>query len=713
MTTLPASPPRGSCRRILRVGIGLGLILFAATAEAQDRLKKMPGYEQHEKMAREVSGSYKPASLTVSWTEGGKAFEFRKDGKTYRYDLAAKKAEEVKPGEKRPTADTPPPATDRRGRIRVVGIERGRQAGSSVSPDGLLKAFHRDRNVWLSDARGVVETKITTDGDKEKRIKNGIASWVYGEELYQSSAIWWSPDSKKVAYYRFDESGVPDFLLQLDQTRLMSTIDAEPYPKAGAPNPVVELLVYDLAKKTATKIDVRDGKPFTDDVVGHYVYGIEWTADSKEILFHRTNRRQNIMELTAADPATGKCRVIVREEWPESWVENTPPMRFLEDNKRFLWTSERNGFKNLYLYDLSGKLIATLTNDSFDVARIVRVDEKAGIVDYMAHSGDNAMKLQLHRVGLDGSNPRRLTDPTLHHSVDIAPDGKHFIDTAQTHAIPPTVRLVNDEGKVLDELAKSDLTKFEKLGLHPVELITFKAGDGKTELHGLLHKPSNFDPNKKYPLIVNVYAGPDTNAAREVFTTPSLTTEYGFLVASFDSRSAAGRGKRFRDAIYKKLGQTEIDDQAAGVKALWDRPYVDKTRVGITGTSYGGYASILALLRFPEVFHAAVACSSVTDWRNYDTIYTERYMWTPQDNKTGYDAGRAMTYADKLKGRLLLFYGTADNNVHPNNTMQLIQALQRAGKSFEVQVGPDQGHSAIRPDRMMEFFIENLVLDRS
>jgi dipeptidyl-peptidase-4 len=239
-------------------------------------------------------------------------------------------------------------------------------------------------------------------------------------------------------------------------------------------------------------------------------------------------------------------------------------------------------------------------------------------------------------------------------------------------------------------------------------LIKYKAADGATDLYGMLHFPSTFDPAKKYPLLVSVYAGPETNGARESFATPMPLTEYGFLVATLDSRSAAGRGKRALDAIYQKLGVTEIDDQAAGVKSLWMRPYVDKNRVGIFGTSYGGYASAMALLRHPDVFQAASAASAVTSWHHYDTIYTERYMWIPQENKEGYEAGSAMNYAKNLRGRLMIYYGTADNNVHPNNSMQLIQALQQAGKSFDVQVGPDRGHSGINMDRMMEFFIENL-----
>jgi dipeptidyl-peptidase 4 len=385
-------------------------------------------------------------------------------------------------------------------------------------------------------------------------------------------------------------------------------------------------------------------------------------------------------------------------------------MQYLKDNRRFIWASERTGYRNLYLYDLSGKMLATLTNHQFEAANVVKVDEEAGQLYYMARDGDNHMKLQLHRVGLDGKADKRLTDPAFNHSVDVAPDGKHFIDIAQSHNTPPTTRLVDADGKVVAELAKSDATKFDQLGLKRVELIKYKAADGVTDLHGLLHFPSNFDPNKKYPLLVSVYAGPATNGARENFILPSALTEYGFLVASLDSRSAAGRGKRFLDAIYMKLGIVEMDDQAAGVKSLWGRSYVDKNRVGIYGTSYGGYSSALCLLRHPEVFQAAAASSAVTSWYHYDSIYTERYMWIPQENKEGYEAGNAMNFADKLKGRLMIYYGSADNNVHPANSMQLIQALQKARKSFEVQVGPDRGHTGLDMERMMEFFIENLVL---
>jgi len=665
----------------------------------------MPGYEQYAKISKEMAFAVKPGSLTVKWKDGGKTFEYQKDGKTYRYDVSSRTATEVASS----SGEATPPAGRPGSRFQPGGPARGRQFDSAVSPDGKTKAFYRDRNLWLSDASGANEFAVTTDGNEKARIKYGTASWVYGEELGQRTAMWWSPDSKKIAYYRFDESKVPDYFLQLSQTKLQSAMDIEPYPKAGVANPAVDLFICDVETKKIVQVDVRDGKPFDDSVVGHYVYRIAWSPDGKELLFNRTYRRQNIMEFTACNPETGKCRVIVREEWPASWTENSPTMQFLKDGRRFIWASERTGWRNYYLYELSGKLLVTLTDHALEAANIAQVNEDAGLLYYMARSGDNHMKLQLHRVGLDGKGDRRLTDPALNHSVDVAPDGQHFIDIAQAHDVPSVTRLMDSEGKLITELAASDTTKYDQLGLQRAELFKFMAADGKTELHGLLQRPSNFDPNKKYPLLVSVYAGPATNGARETFTTPTAITEFGFLVASMDARSAAGRGKRFLDTIYLHLGVTEIDDLAAGVKFLRERSYVDPSRVGVFGTSYGGYASVMCLLRYPDVFQAACASSPPTDYRNYDSIYTERYMWIPQENKEGYDAGNAMTYVDKLRGRLMLYYGTADNNVHPSNALQLIAALQRAGKSFEVQVGPDQGHSSVRQDRMMEFFIENLV----
>ncbi len=707
----------------------LGVALVAGVLDvgigAQDRLKTMPGYARHQKMAGEIPSAVKSGALSATWTDG-RTFEYARDGKRYRYDVATRTATEIAGASRQDTGG--------RGG-RAGGPERGRQVDASESPDGKLKAFYRDRNLWLSAASGGNEVAITVDGSEKGRIKYGTASWVYGEELSQTTAMWWSPDSSKIAYYRFDEQKVPDYFLQMDQTKIQSAVETEAYPKAGAPNPVVDLFVYDVRTKQTTRVDVRRGQPFDNAVVGHYVYRISWSLDGAELLFNRTNRRQNVLEFVAANPATGATRVIVHEEWPTGWIENNPSIQFLQDGKRFVWESSRNGWSNLYLYDLSGQLITPLTRHAtFEVGNVLKLDEAAGVLFYTARDGDNYLKLQVHRVGLDGKGDKRLTDPAFHHTVGgclarvegrstgrpfgagscgISPDNKYFVDVYQTHDTPPSTRLVDAAtGSVVSELAQSDMSKFAELGLKKAEMFSYKAADGKVTLHGTIQFPSTFDPSRRYPVLVSVYGGPASasNTARETFITPSATTEYGFLLLNLDTRAIPGLGKRTLDEIYMKLGQVEIDDMAEGVKALWPRPYVDKSRVGIYGTSYGGYSAVMSLLRHPDVFAAASASSPVTAWSHYDTVYTERYMWLPDENKAGYDAGSAMTYAKDLKGRLLLYYGTADNNVHPSNMMQLISALQQAGRSFDLQVGPDRGHSSVNADRMMEFFIENLIL---
>ena len=686
-------------KKTIQFLILLGTTCSITMSFSQDKLKSMPGYEQYRNVAPKIYRSIKSGSISAKWNESGSAFTYRQDGKEFLYN--------VKKGNTTATGETP----RSRGRRRS-GPARGRQYASVNSPDNTLKAFTKDRNMYISSANGSHVIAITTDGNEDNQIKYGIATWVYGEELGQNTAMWWSPDSKKVAFYRFDEKQAKKYYVLYHQTKLQDSVEIEAYPKVGAKNLPVDLLVYDIETKKTTRLDTRNGKPYHDGKLGTYLYGMDWTPDGKELLFHSTNRKQDIMEYKAGDPITGKTRVVVREEWLPSFTKNTPEIYKLKDGKRFIWASERSGFNNYYLYDWDGTLLNTITNHSFEVSRIVKVDEKKGDLFYMARSGDNHMKMQLHRVKLDGSRNVRLTDPAYNHSVEISGDGKYIVDVAQTHDMPPFTNLLNNKGKVIANLAKSDMTHFKELGLKTVEVFTFTSADGETELHGMLHFPSNFDPNKKYPVILSNYGGPATNAFRENFTHPSALTEYGFLVVNIDGRNVGGRGKRLLDKLYGRLGIVEMDDFAAGIKSLYNRPYFDKTRVGVYGTSYGGTTAATSLLRYPEVYHAAVANSAVTDWRNYDNIYTERYMNLLENNKEGYDNSSLMTYAKDLKGELMIFFGTNDNNVHPANSLQLIQALQKAGKSFEVQIGPDKGHTAVNTDRMMEFFITHLVLKK-
>ena len=703
-------------RCVLAAGlVALVAPLVAPLARAQDRLRTMPGYDQYQRMlpvyAQAAPGGrgFGRFGPPATWSPDSKTLEYFDGAKRMRFDIATRKTSEV------PETPPTPPAAGGRGRGGVgEAPARGRQFASTVAPAGNHRAIYRDRNVWIGDSTGANATQITMDGSETSRVKYGTASWVYGEELSQRTAMWWSPDGKKLAFYRFDESKVPDFYLTPALTRVQDTVDVEAYPKPGVPNPVVDLFIYDVDSKKTTRVDVRDGKPFENATVGYYVFRVEWSPDGKELAFLRTNRRQNVLEMAACSAESGTCRVVLHEENPTGWIDDDPApgVTWLADHNRFLWDSDRSGFKNYYLYDFkAGKQLGQVTRLSAEVAGIVRVDEPGNALYYMARDGDNYMKFQLHRVRLDGTNDVRVTDPAYTHTILLAPDTKYFVDVAETHDRPPVTRLMDAGGKVVAELARTDTTRFTQAGIKRVELYEYKTADGQATLHGIIHFPSTFDPARQYPVLVSVYGGPAVgNSTSERFALSSVTTEYGFIVVNVEARTNPGMGRRNLDAVYLKLGQVEIDDMADGIKALWSRPYIDKTRVGVYGTSYGGYTSVMEILRHPDVFAAASASSPPTDWRNYDTIYTERYMWIPQENAEGYDKGSAMSYANNLRGRLMLYYGTMDNNVHPSNMMQLIQALQRAGKSFELQVGPDQGHSGLNPQRMMEFFIENLVI---
>lgn len=676
---------------------------------AQDRLPSMPGYENFRKMQEVRRGVTVTDWRFGSWSDDSRSFTYTQGDKTYSFTVSNRRVAE--------TQATAPSGPGQPGG-RMAGMAgmgerpaRGRQFTSAMSPDGKMRAFYRNNNMWLSNADGSNEMAITTAGNAADRTKYGSASWTYGEELGQNTAMWWSPDGRKIAFYRFDESGIDDYYVLNNHLAIQNVVEIEPYVKVGAKNPLVDLYVYDIGQKTTTKVDVRNGEPFSNRVVGHYVYGISWSNDGRELLFHRTNRKQNTMEWCAANPDNGNVRVIIREQWLPSFTNNSPMRRFLADNNRFIWESERNGFRNYYLYDMSGKLHATLTNHPFEVAGIVKIDEPGKKLYYMARSGDNHMKLQLHVVGLDGRGDTRLTDPAFNHSVNISPDNRHFIDTYQTHNTPPATRLVDMRGRVVAELSKGDLAKFREAGMKTVEQFTYTSADGVTKLPGTLHFPANFDPSRKYPVLFSVYGGPGSTGANENFTMPNALTDYGFLVVTITARNGAGLGKAVNDVYYGNLGIVEIDDFAAGIKSLWNRPYFNRERVGVYGTSYGGTVSAMCLLRYPDVFHAAVANSAVTDWRNYDSIYTERYFDLLEDNKEGYDKGNVNNYATNLKGHLMIFYGSRDDNVHPSNSYQLIRALQQAGKHFEVQVGPDMGHTAVNQSRMLEFFIYHLVMN--
>lgn len=582
---------------------------------------------------------------------------------------------------------------------------RGRQFTEALAPDRSIKAVYRDRNIVLVE--GDAERPLTTDGSASSRVKYGSASWVYGEELGQNVAMGWCPASRRLWFYRFDESQVPDFYTLQGQVGFQNRLDVEAYPKAGQPNPRVDLFVYDRATRRIVRTDAGTDGPG----VGHYVYGIRWSPDGSELWFHRTDRLQKTMEFCAADPETGRVRVIVRESRPGAWTENLPRRVYLDETegietapefrRHMLWLGQQSGFRNLTLVNLDTGARRLLTRHRFPVERVVRVDFAGRRAFYTAFSAENPYFAQLHVVGLDSTGERRLTDGRLNYRVE--PDGDRFRLTGQSLVDPPRTFLIDAEGRVL-EAAPEPATE----GALRVERLIFPAADGTTPLYGRLVKPPDFDPSRRYPVIVEVYAGPEVSTYSETYRPDSPWARRGYLVASFAGRGSPGRGRAFEEAIYRRLGQVEIDDQAAGIRALLERPYVDGERIGVVGHSYGGYAALMLALRYPDLVTAAVAGAAVTDWRHYDTIYTERYMGLPEDNRDGYEAGSALTYVDRLRARLLVLFGTADDNVHPNNSFMLIDALRRAGKEFDVWVGPDGGHGFSDPRRIERFFREHM-----
>ena len=539
----------------------LTTLCLTSAATAQDRLKSMPGYEQYTRMAPQIRSALgapqgfggRGGGGGATWAADGKSFEFENAGKRFRFDVDTKKVSES-------LASAAQQGGGRGGRGGGGGQpERGRQFDFAVAPSGNHRAIYKDRNVWVGDSTGAGAVQITTDGSVQARIKYGTASWVYGEELAQRTAMWWSPDGTKLAYYRFDESKVPDFYLTPSLTKVQDTLDIEAYPKPGVPNPVVDLFVYDVntkkndARRRARRQAVRERR--------HWLLRLSRVVVARrsrvDVQPRPTADRTRSISPAAIRPPASVTRSSTKT-WPTGWIENSPLMRYLADSKRFIWESERNGFKNYYLYDLTGALIATLTNNQFEAASVVRVDEAGNALYYTARDGDNYMKLQLHRVGLDGKNDKRLTDPAFTHTVSLSPDGKYFVDVAETHDQAPVTRLVDANGKVVQELAKTDLTKFNELGLKKVEMYTYLAADGKTQLHGMIHFPSTFDPTKKYPVLVTVYGGPASasNTSSERFQTAERADRVRLHRAQSRFARHAGHGQ---EAARRHLSQARPD----------------------------------------------------------------------------------------------------------------------------------------------------------
>ena len=573
------------------------------------------------------------------------------------------------------------------------------------SPDYSQFAYVKDYDLYVANTTTGEAKRVTFGGNAN--LLHGRPDWVYPEEFEQLTAYWWSPDGSKLAYYEFDESAVFQYPI-VNDLKAEAVLELQNYPTAGETNPTVKLFIVDV--KTGDTVEIQ-----TDSNSDTYIVKPKWLLDGSELTFQRLNRRQNVLELLAANPETGAVRTILKED-EEAFVNLHDDFILLKDGKRFLWSSERSGWRHLYLYDLQGRLLKQLTKGEWPVGRIVNVDEKGKWVYFTAYTA-NGLESHFFRVKLDGSKFKQLTTEPGNHRISMDPAGKYYTDSYSSFTTPSTMNIHRADGKMLHNLRSSDTSKLDSLALEPPELVVVQAADGKTDLHGLLFKPAGFDSTKSYPLLISVYGGPHSKMVFNRFQKHGYLqrlAQLGFMVWTMDNRGLQFRGKQFETATYLRLGQVDLADQVAGVRQISRRPYIDGSRVGIFGGSYGGYMTCIALLKEPEVFHVGVAGSSVTDWRNYDTIYTERYMRTPQENPEGYDTGSALKYAANLKGKLLLIHGTIDNNVHPGNTIQLVDALIKAGKRFDLMLYPGYRHGIYGEagkhyrQLMIDYFVKHL-----
>ena len=574
----------------------------------------------------------------------------------------------------------------------------GKQGYATFSPDGQRVAFTRDNNVFVTDLATMKETAVTTNGVKNNLI-NGSADWVYEEEFGFAQGFFWSPDSRQIAFYTFDESQVPEYDMQLWGSLYPKEYRFK-YPKAGEKNSVVLVSSYDVASGKTVKLDVG---PNPDQ----YIPRVTWTQVPNTVSIQRLNRLQNKLEILHGDVSTGKTQVILTDTNP-AYVEINDDLNYLAGSRLFIFTSEKDGYQHIYLHDMSGKQVRQLTKGNWEVSAINGFDAKTGNIYYTSTEG-SALQRHLYRINLSGKGKQRISE--VGNGLDVvnmSPDTRYFLNTHSSAGVPPVVslregatgklvKILEDNAKLKQTLAQYDLGKHE--------FFTFKDSEG-IELNAWMIKPSNFDPAKKYPVLMHVYGGPsfgtsstqtvlDNAGGGTAFTNylwHQMLAEKGYIVVSVENRGTSGRGSAFRKATYANLGKFETIDQADGAKYLATLPYVDKARIGIWGWSYGGYMTSLAMTKNADLFKMGIAVAPVTNWRYYDSVYTERYLKTPQENPGGYDDNSPVQFAQNLKGRFLLVHGTGDDNVHFQNSIAFVEALIKANKDYQTLYYPNRNH---------------------
>ncbi|WP_353170963.1 S9 family peptidase [Flavobacterium sp.] len=580
----------------------------------------------------------------------------------------------------------------------------------TFSSDGTKVAYAFENNLYVFDLLVNKETKITSDG-KKNRIINGITDWVYEEEFAFVRAFDWNANGTKIAFIQFDETNVPEFSMDMYNQGLYPTQTVFKYPKAGEKNADVSLHIYDVAAAKTQKIDLSTYSDF-------YIARLKWTNDSNVLSAHVLNRHQDNLDVVFVDGNSGSKKVILNEK-DKAYVDVTDNLTFLKDNS-FIWTSEKDGFNHIYYYDKTGKLKNQVTKGNWDVTAYYGFDEKNKIVYYQSVE-NGSINRDVYSISIDGKSKKRLSLKTGTNNATFSPNFQYFINTYSSATAAPYYSL--NDSKTSQEIKKIQSNeaveeKLAKYNVAPKEFSTITTEKGHV-LNTWMIKPKDFDATKKYPVFMFQYSGPGSQQVDNAWNGTDdywfmMLAQKGYIVACVDGRGTGFKGAEFKKCTQKELGKYEVEDQIDAAKVFGKYTFVDKSRIGIFGWSYGGFMASNCIFQGADTFKSAIAVAPVTSWRYYDSIYTERYMQTPQENASGYDNNSPITHVNKLKGNFLLIHGTADDNVHVQNTMKMVEALVQANKQFDWAIYPDKNHGIYGGKTRLQLYTKmtNFILEK-
>jgi dipeptidyl-peptidase-4 len=558
----------------------------------------------------------------------------------------------------------------------------------TLSPDGKYVAFIWENDLYIQEVNSTQITRVTVDGWKNKII-NGMSDWVYEEEFTFTRAYEWSEDGKKIAYYKFDESDVPEYGMDI-YGKLYPSRETFKYPKAGEKNSIVKIFIYDLNKRLSVASDIGEE---TDQ----YIPRIRWTQNSNQLMILRLNRLQNKLDFLLADANTGKTRQVL-QEISDTYVEIHDHLYFLKDKKHFLWLSEKGGFNQLYLHSLVDSTEKKISQGEIDIVDICSIDEVNGWV-YAVTAEPTPMDRSLIRYSLSGNYAYPMHRSSGNHQAIFSAASNYYIHSFSSDYTPPKIILRDRSGHEIKSLESNDTLRKEiqKIALGTKSYFTIPGGDG-TLLNACKILPNDFDPSRKYPVLMFVYGGPGSQTVKNTWEGPNglwyqLLASKGYIIVSVDNRGTGYRGNTFKKCTYRQLGKLEAEDQIAAAKWLSVQSWVDGERIGIWGWSFGGYVTALCVTKGEGIFHAGISVAPVTNWKYYDSVYTERFLQRPQDNTAGYENNSPVNYAKGLKGKYLLIHGSADDNVHLQNSIDFSDALIRANKDFQMFIYPNKNHS--------------------